>query len=65
MKHKKGRPAVMKKKTFIVDIYDTNNQTWQGTVEWIQEQKKQSFRSVLELLQLMETAVNEDTQDGS
>lgn len=55
----------MKKKTFIVDIYDTNNQTWQGTVEWIQEQKKQSFRSVLELLQLMETAVNEDTQDGS
>jgi hypothetical protein len=52
------------KKTFIVDIYDTNNHTWQGTIEWLQGRKQQSFRSVLELLQLMETAVDEETSEN-
>lgn len=46
-----------KKQTFILEISDTQNQSWQGKVEWVQEQKKQSFRSVMELLRLIDSVV--------
>ena len=49
-----------KKQTFVVEIQDTQSQSWQGSVEWVQEQKKQSFRSVMELLKLMDSAVSEE-----
>ena len=41
-----------KKQTFVVEIQDTQSQSWQGSVEWVQGQKKQSFRSVMELLEI-------------
>lgn len=46
-----------KKQTFILEISDTQNQSWQGKVEWIQGKKKESFRSVLELLRMLDSAV--------
>jgi len=48
------------KKTFIVQIFDGQNATWQGTIEWTGENKKQSFRSALELIRLIDS-----TMDGS
>lgn len=50
----------MKKHTFIVEVNDTQNQSWQGQIEWIQGQKKESFRSVMELLQLIDSVVYEE-----
>lgn len=47
-----------KKQTFILEISDTQNQSWQGKVEWIQGKKKESFRSVLELLRMLDSAVS-------
>lgn len=47
----------MKKQTFILEISDTQNQSWQGNVEWVQEQKRQSFRSAMELLRLIDSVV--------
>lgn len=47
----------MKKITFIVEINDTQNQSWQGTVNWVQGQKKEAFRSVMELLRLLDSVV--------
>lgn len=49
-----------RKHTFIVEISDTRNQSWQGNVEWVQGQKEQPFRSVLELLKLIESALHEE-----
>lgn len=49
-----------KKQTFVVEIQDTQSQSWQGSVVWVQGQKKQSFRSVMELLRLMDSIVGEE-----
>lgn len=54
----------MKKDTFILEIYDTQNQSWQGKVEWIQGQKKESFRSVMKLLRLIDSVVGEEEKRG-
>lgn len=48
-----------KKQTFIVEISDIQNQSYQGEIEWVQGHKKQSFRSVMELLRLLDSAVHE------
>ena len=53
----------MKKPTFIIEINDTQKQGWQGTVEWIQGQEKVSFRSVIELLRLMDSALSEEGKE--
>ena len=42
-----------KKQTFIVEIQDTQYDSWQGSIEWVQGQKKQAFRSTMELLRLI------------
>ena len=48
----------MKKKTsFLIDIMDTQNHTWQGKIYWVQEKKTVTFRSALELMQLLSSAV--------
>lgn len=49
-----------KKQTFIIEVQDTQCQSWQGNIEWIQGQKKQSFRSVIELLKLMDSAIGKE-----
>jgi len=46
-----------KKATFNIEILFRHNASWQGTITWIEEGKKQNFRSVLELIQLMNSAL--------
>ncbi len=53
----------MKKRTFIVEINDTQSHSWQGNIEWVQEGRKQSFRSVMEMLRLMDSAIGEQEPD--
>lgn len=43
--------------TFVVQVLRENNATWQGTIQWIDKQRTLHFRSVLELIKLMEDAV--------
>ena len=45
-----------KKQTFIVEIQDTQHDSWQGSIEWVQGQKKQAFRSTMELLRLIDSS---------
>ena len=40
----------------MVQILDTQHATWQGTVTWIDTGRKESFRSALELLRLIDSA---------
>lgn len=50
----KGRMA-----TFVVHVMHRQNATWQGTVVWAEKDQKASFRSALELIKLMDSAVEE------
>lgn len=45
--------------TFVVQILSNQNATWQGTVTWVDEQKTQNFRSALELLKLIDGALED------
>lgn len=47
-----------RQKSFIVEIKDTQNQSWQGNLTWVEEKKKVSFRSTLELIKLIDSAVS-------
>lgn len=50
------------KQTFILEVNSTENQSWQGKIEWIQGKKKQSFRSVMELLRLIDSVVYDEDE---
>lgn len=43
--------------TFAVKILFRQNASWQGSVTWLEGKREQSFRSVLELILLMSTAL--------
>ena len=50
----------MKKQTFILEINDTQDHSWQGQLKWVQGDDKQGFRSVIELLRLIDSAISSD-----
>lgn len=51
------------KHNFIVQITHQQNATWQGTVTWVDEDRTQSFRSALELIRLIDSAVCEKAEE--
>ena len=46
-----------RKGTFVVKIEYCQNQTWQGKVVWAEENRTERFRSMLELVKLMDEAM--------
>ncbi len=46
------------KATFALRILFRQNASWQGSITWLEGKREQSFRSVLELIFLMDSAVN-------
>ena len=44
--------------TFIVRVLFRRNASWQGSVTWMEGRQEQSFRSVLELILLMDNALS-------
>ena len=50
---------VGKKATFAVRILFRQNASWQGSVSWLEGRQEESFRSVLELILLMDGALQE------
>lgn len=46
------------KSTFVVQVQFCKNKSWQGTVTWTEQKKEQNFRSALELIKIMDEAVN-------
>lgn len=60
------RGKIMKQKgeigTFVVRVQYRQNATWQGQVTWAEGQETRSFRSALELLKLIDNAL--DIEEG-
>lgn len=58
--NKKSQTSGTKEGTrFIVDIRCRENATWQGEVRWVDQNKQSSFRSALELLKLIDGALDQ------
>ena len=49
--------------TFAIKILFRQNASWQGSITWLEGKREQSFRSVLDLILLMSTAL--ETQNAS
>lgn len=51
--------------TFIIQVQYRQNATWQGKIVWAEENKTQHFRSALELVKLMDSALCiQDAREG-
>ena len=49
-----------KSETFIVRVQHRQNNTWQGRITWADKNKTLNFRSIWEMVHLMENAIYED-----
>ena len=58
-----SQPAPGNQATFAIKILFRQNASWQGSITWLEGKREQSFRSVLELILLMSTAL--ETQNAS
>lgn len=54
-----GKRAETSGRTFVIDIKSMQNNTWQGTILWSQTHQKIPFRSALELIRLLDSALTE------
>ena len=57
-------PLGGKRETFVVRVLCRQNNTWQGEVLWAEQNEKQYFRSALELMELMDSAIEEEEGEG-
>jgi len=46
------------KATFAIRVMFRQNASWQGSVSWVEGRREQSFRSVLELILLMDSVLS-------
>lgn len=48
------------KSTFDISVRFRQNATWQGEIVWVEKEMRQNFRSVLEMLKLIDMALGAD-----
>lgn len=53
-----------KGETFVISVKCRQNHTWQGTVKWIEGQKEIPFRSVFELIKLIDSAIELEEKEA-
>lgn len=56
----KGERSVSRghnREDFVVRVFFNEHATWQGEVVWVEKQERHYFRSALELLRLMDNAM--------
>jgi len=49
--------------TFFVKVLFRQHTSWQGSVTWLEQYGEQPFRSVLELILLLDSALSEDREE--
>ncbi|MDD7114774.1 MAG: hypothetical protein PUH88_10015 [Lachnospiraceae bacterium] len=57
---------IKNEETFVIKILDRQNSTWQGNILWVDQQNEQYFRSALEMLKLIDGALDmrENLKEG-
>ena len=56
-------PINKSNQSFVVEVKCQENHTWQGTIHWVEGQKKEKFRSALEMIRLMDSVLSETVMD--
>ena len=51
--------------TFIIRVQHRQNSSWQGRITWVEEDKTIYFRSVWEMMKLIEEAMADHKEEGS
>ena len=54
--------ADKKEGTFVVHVNKAENDTWQGQVTWADKDEKLNFRSAMELMSIIDAALNTDEE---
>lgn len=49
--------------SFVVSIKGTENHSWQGTITWVNGKKSENFRSALELIKLIDSALPQESSE--
>ena len=49
--------------TFIIRVQHRQNSSWQGRITWVEEDKTLYFRSVWEMMKLIEEAMEEHKEE--
>lgn len=55
--------TTMKKQSFVVHILNNQNSTWQGTVTWLDKNHTEHFRSLLELIKLIDSTMEAEKSE--
>lgn len=48
--------------SFVVEVKSQENHSWQGTITWVEGKKTEHFRSVLELIRLMDSTLENERE---
>ena len=63
LQDKRNRDILVGKKgTFVVHVQCLENATWQGEIVWAEKNESLKFRSALELLKIMDSALGTTDQ---
>ena len=62
LQNEKNRNTLGKKGTFAVHVQYLENSTWQGEIVWAEKNESLKFRSALELLKIMDSALTTTEQ---
>lgn len=49
---------------FLIKIKSQENHSWQGTINWLKENRKEHFRSAIELIRLIDSALLEELDEN-
>lgn len=49
---------------FVIHILDQENMTWQGQISWLNKEETKSFRSMLEMIKMMDAALAEEKKEA-
>ncbi len=49
---------------FVIHILDQENMTWQGQISWLNKEETKSFRSMLEMIKMMDAALAEGKKEA-
>lgn len=60
-----GQETARNRGTFLVKILYRQNDSWQGEVLWAEQEEKRCFKSALELLKLMDGALDTPPENAA
>ncbi len=53
---------LFQRQTFVIQVINNQHATWQGTVTWVDKDETKEFRSALELIRLLDSAIDSQNE---